>query len=962
MAENTPSGLAVWTNSLAQTFPFRETRRSLSSLIHLLQFNRQQREHIIAFLSRFIITKLVTLHSHFYSTTNLQIACCKMAQGAVASIALPANGVGSSSAPLTAEELREMLEYDRICQFRDQVLAGTHPRVTIPAHLLRKPINSATDSAPLNISTTHSASIAQHARSISNTQNDDHSNSFRQKSPTAPRFAPGASKSEINPILLEKSDDLIKAEIQLQRQRLERALRDQIEQQRIATKALLQTSESLPNFDLSEVLSKALAIVHPTVTAEVEPSVGARSSASDSFDERTFYSSQHDTPDASSSSQGQKESSELQSLPALSRNEHRSAGSAHNQVGEGDAVMTDASRFINNNIAAHGVNSSVAIGSRPLSTLSAIEHQNQLSASSTSSDSRGGAYGGTSGMNKEGQAASKSKSHIFTSPRQMDSRAVVQRTNQELLTRAFDDSRASPLIRAHNLSPLAPQPARVSPLATARDPPVLRDHNEELPPAQVSALRHVASGLSSTDSSPKNSKSKKKKKEKKRKTKGAASPDSPYIKPEPLSPEPFAAAPLPRPQKRQRQSGQFSAGLSYDEPQEIHSRPEPQREARIIREPQRYEDGYEVERPRAEPVYQRVEREDEDYRRVSGPQYIRRAQSPVYAIPYQPETRLIRAASHANLDRRVAEEPRYYRDQFSRASVRPDLDRERSRSPIMKERRSPLPMPPPRKPIRIVMDEYGNEYIDPTPIASARQSMAPPVRYREQEIVYERAPMRAVSARIPVETYEDGGVIYERAPPVARRVITQPEYLPAPSDHRVYRQREYSVHPAGDEFTQVRAPERRPVYEESNREYSRAASVRPEPIRYEIPREYAGRLQSVRPEGVPREYTASVHPEGRREIIPQREYSVRPEPIPREYAASVHPEMRREMAPPGQREYSARPMETAPRRQYLPVQEGERYYEEIPPRRPAEIAFIERPRAREASVVVYADDRREVYR
>jgi hypothetical protein len=55
-------------------------------------------------------------------------------------------------------------------------------------------------------------------------------------------------------------------------------------------------------------------------------------------------------------------------------------------------------------------------------------------------------------------------------------------------------------------------------------------------------------------------------------------------------------------------------------------------------------------------------------------------------------------------------------------------------------------------------------------------------------------------------------------------------------------------------------------------------------------------------------------------------------------------------------------METAPRREYLPVQEGERYYEELPPRRPAEIAFIERPRAREASVVVYADDRREVYR
>lgn len=876
-----------------------------------------------------------------------------MAQGAVASMSLPSNGVGSSSeTTLTAEELREILEYDRICQFRDQVLAGTHPRVKVPQHLLRKQLHSTSaNSLSSSISTSQSASVAHPSRSAPNTQIEDYPNSFPQKSTNAHRIPSSASKSEINPILLEKSDDLIKAEIQLQRQRLERALREQIEQQRIATKALLQTSESLPNFDLSEVLSKALAIVHPTVVPEVEPSVGARSSASDSFDERTFYSSQHDTPEASSSSQGQKESSELQSLPTLSRNERRSAGSTHNQVGEGHS-----SQYINSNLAAHGNNgqlSSLAVTGK------------QLSTRSNSTDSRGGVLENAFDTSKGGQAIiSKSRSQNFESPRHMDSRAVVQRTSQELLGQAFDKSRASPLIRAHNLSPHAPQPARVSPLATARDPPILRDiqHNDEAPPAQVAALRHVASGLSSTDSSPKNTKGKRKKKEKKRKTKDTApaSPDSPYIKPEPLSPEPFAAAPLPRPLKRQRQSGQFAAGLNYDEPQEIQ-RPEP----RVIREPQRYEERYEIERPRPAPVYQRVERDDEDYRRAIGGQYVRRAQSPMYALPYQPtEARPVRAASHAVMDRRVIEEPRYYQD-LSRASVRPDADRERSRSPVLRDRRSPLPMPPPRKPMRIVVDEYGNEYIDPSPITPVRQSMAPPIRYREPEVVYERAPMRAVSARIPVETYEDGGVVYERAP--ARRVVTQPEYLPAPPDYRSYRQREYSAHPtaAGDEFVPMRAPERRPInqYEEPIREYARAISVRPEPIRYELPREYAGRLQSVRPEGIPREYAASVHPEAQREMVPQqRAYSVRPEPVSREYAASVHPEMRREMIPQTQREYSVRPMESAPRREYLPVQEGERYYEEVAPRRPAEIAFIERPRAREASVVVYADDRREVYR
>jgi hypothetical protein len=42
----------------------------------------------------------------------------------------------------------------------------------------------------------------------------------------AGRFWP--RNSEIDPIFLTKSDDLIRAELQLQRQRLERALRDQV--------------------------------------------------------------------------------------------------------------------------------------------------------------------------------------------------------------------------------------------------------------------------------------------------------------------------------------------------------------------------------------------------------------------------------------------------------------------------------------------------------------------------------------------------------------------------------------------------------------------------------------------------------------------------------------------------------------------------------------------------------------
>ncbi len=294
----------------------------------------------------------------------------------------------------------------------------------------------------------------------------------------------------------------------------------------------------------------------------------------------------------------------------------------------------------------------------------------------------------------------------------------------------------------------------------------------------------------------------------------------------------------------------------------------------------------------------------------------------------------------------VYEEPRYYREPIIRASVRPDADRERSRSPI-RERRSPVMRPPPQ-PLRLVIDEYGRKFYEPIPAAPMRQPVAPPIRYREPEVVYERAPVRAVSGRVPTEVYEDEAVVYHRPSPsiaAPRRVVTQPEYVATSQpEYREYRQREYSARPAamappGEEYVQIRGPpERRQMshFEEAPREYiRRAPSVHPEAVRYEVPREYVGRLQSVRPVDIPsREYASSVRPEARREVVPQ-----------------------------SQREFSVRPVDTIPRREQMVAPEGERFYEEVPSRRPAEIAFIERPRARESSVLVYADDaRREVYR
>jgi len=886
-----------------------------------------------------------------------------MAQGVVAPPL--ANGVS-----LTAEELREILEYERIVQFRDAVLAGTHPRITIPPHLAGKQISRGISSP--NSTTPRPNQTTPATRTTPGSRADD-STSFFNRSPTNLRATGGAhipmsSKSEINPILLEKSDDLIKAEIQLQRQRLERGLREQIEQQRITAKALLQTSESLPNFDLSEVLSKALEIVHPTTVPEAEPSAAA----SDSFDENTFYSSQHDTPEPSSPPQAQKDPAEVQSQSALMPDQRPSERhSTQTQVEDREVVMTGASLSNDNNLAMQA---------RPQ-----LQHSQQNSTSEPRQQQRmemGKSVSSSSGeiISNRAQGTvnvsippiilqTSSQERIFDVDHFTDT-IHSQSTTQDLLKQAFDNIPASPLVRNHNLSPIAPQPARVSPLATAREPPILREHAalDDMQPAQISTLRNQPTGVSSTDSSPKGTKNNDKRKEKekkKRKRKGkeaADTPDSPYIKPEPRSPSPYTAvAPLPRPQKRQRQSGQFAAELNYDEPrqepvEEARERTATQhyREVRGPRVVEREEVRYEPEYRRVEPAYRRVEREDDaGYRRTADGQYERRPQSPVFAPPYAPgEVRQVRAASHAVVERRAYDEPRYVREPVVRASVRPDADRERSRSPVFRERRSPISMAPPRQSMRIVIDEFGRKYYEPLPVA-------PPPRYREPEIIYERAPTRAVSSRIPAE-FEEDGVVYRRASPapnLPRRVVTQPEYALQPQpEYRSYRQREYSVRPTamgppGEEYIQIRSRQLTP--EEGRREYlPRAASVYPEAVRYEIPREYT-RMQSVRPEAPPREYAASVRPEARRELVPQqhREYSVRPMDPP--HGA----------IPQSQREYSVRPMEPIIRREPVAIPEGGRYYEEPAGRQPAEVAFIERPRARESSVMVYADDvRREVYR
>ena len=909
-----------------------------------------------------------------------------MAQGQV--VAMPHAPAAPVPVSLADDELQQIHECEKILRFRDEVLSGSHPRIKVPAHVVAasksgssEPQKTSSPSAqPPDLSTskniissqTTTSGLVNGHRAMENNAQAFQANGQRP-SVGAPANLPGLGaysnssasfardaitpatasqpfdsspgKPEINPILLQKSDELIKAEIQLQRQRLERALRDDLDQQRAATKNA--HAEPLADFDLKEVLTKSLELVQKKTAAPVTDSnlaANASGADSDSFDDNTFYSSRHDTPESVQVSRIPEEPEDVemqddsQYEPELDIDTIPTPGDAHAAVvpippPPGFDAQAAAHQYLPTAVASQqytSTNIHLSLGPpAPHGELTRTQAV-PLQASSSHESGEASRYGEF---------------------RQLDSaQNSVQRrletVNRQLLDEAFAQQ-IPPVLRAHNLSPVAPQPAHVSPLATSRQPPIIVDDETAVAratPAQVAALRKDPASASSPESSPQGKPTRKARKKNKRKAdrQAADAAASPYIKPEPRSPSPMSAPQMTRPQKRQRRSGQQGQGLDYDEVR-YDSQPEggyqDRSQMRIYREeraPVVYErqEGYYI-RPESRPVIvtdpPRYEQGHYDDRRPGeAVQYVRHAQSPaLYPTPQAPsEPRIVRSVSHAVVDRPYREAPVYYRDsrEIARVSLRPGADRERSRSPIMYDPRQAAMGPPRPPPARVVVDEFGREYMEPPrPVSTIVRPSAPPLsRPGEPEVVYERtAPIRATSRMPGADTFEQDGVVYRRASPTfaaPRRVITQPEYGSNP-EFRTYREREYSIRPVpgpGEDYMSNRAPVERRVLEEPPREYiTRAASVRPvaEPIRYEVPREYGARPQSVRPEPIPRDYAISVHPDVRREVIhpAPREFSVRPgEP----------PQIIR-------REYSVRPVEQP-------------YYER-PVRGDEDLAYVERP-------------------
>lgn len=199
--------------------------------------------------------------------------------------------------PAVAEQHVQAAFYDQWLQLKEAVLADKHARFKLPA-AVRQRLQSAVEPS----STSNYASALQlpglsHAPSretamLSSPQGAaaarlGNAQAFSQNASTASGTI--ASKSGIDPVLLTKSEDLIRAEIQLKRQRIERQLKDAAEQRR-HTPFFKNQEDMAPLVGLTETFEKALEMVRPI--SGLKPPANAQTAASDSFDENSYYSSQ----------------------------------------------------------------------------------------------------------------------------------------------------------------------------------------------------------------------------------------------------------------------------------------------------------------------------------------------------------------------------------------------------------------------------------------------------------------------------------------------------------------------------------------------------------------------------------------------------------------------------------------------------------------------------------------------
>ncbi|KAH4097620.1 hypothetical protein HBI70_143340 [Parastagonospora nodorum] len=209
------------------------------------------------------------------------------------SAAAPPRLNGTSNVP--AEVLREADFLQHLLKIRDDVFASKHPRIHLPAKVIEQvaprlpqttpPSRPATNGTPNGVS----ASQLFPPRPDSSLQAPSTANVFVSPAPPTQRpYSAISASSSIDPVLLTKSDHLIRAELQLKRQQIERLLKDQFDKKGRGNDA----DERDAHLNVEECLIQAQLRVPPISGIR---STTNNSDGAESFDENSYYSSKADS-------------------------------------------------------------------------------------------------------------------------------------------------------------------------------------------------------------------------------------------------------------------------------------------------------------------------------------------------------------------------------------------------------------------------------------------------------------------------------------------------------------------------------------------------------------------------------------------------------------------------------------------------------------------------------------------
>jgi hypothetical protein len=732
----------------------------------------------------------------------------------------------------------EAAEYTKILKLRDEVFAGSHPRLSVPEHALRNispRLSQLTTQASLAVPPTFPTSTTP---SQASTQLQP----VRCPSPAvngtslSTSHPPGAV-SEFDPVLLTKSDDLLRAEIVLKRQRLEKMLRDQFEQKRLDTRKKPAPAEAKPDFDAASLLAKAVGATKTTTKDDAD--------ASDSFDENSFYSSRapDSTPERGAPSPSQEDEDDFAAdAPSGHRVQSAVMGAPLNADADDDGYVPP----------------------EPNVDMSGMDDEEEE-----------GEYSPPEAMEQDTAVLDAVPSNVHDG---RDPRGRQLRRYSEI------DEGNVRIVRNHITTPAAPQPSRVSPLALAKDAPLQNNRPRKQRPQHGSpelAQQYPA---------------RKKRKLDKKSQRNRRNGMSPDVKEENISPPPFhEVQPLgsgqPRPVNAERpilidDDQQFRYEQANDRYLDSPTRPMSRQVEQLM--------------PMSEPralsrAGMRVMRDDQDLRRVAS-MHNMRAEPPREYVERVYDSSPTHARAYREGSPMVMDRPRIVDDGYDRQPLQ-EIRLSRTPAPVYREvyqepqvRYEPMPPPPIE---RIVVDQYGRRFREI--IQQERPSVAPralSVRPGEAEPPYDNyRGSRAGS--VFMDAPPERRFPQDMPPPPAN--YRQVAETPRASGAALSQPRESFDQPSvmRSSSLQVGDRARQPIYVDERGEYRepvRMASLRPSNTQYEElqPREPMMRASSVRP--ADREANVVIDEFGRR-----REYL----PVEQPRYRVMEPEEQRYVDPQG---------------------------------------------------------------